>query len=47
MIFWKNSDFWYKWSNDHIQQVFQILERSDKYSYPFWNSIILYRFYTE
>ena len=20
--FLKNSDFWYKWSNDHIQQVF-------------------------
>ena len=52
---WKNSDFWYTWSNDHIQQVFQISERSDQYSrrydilnsYPLWNSIILYHFYTK
>ena len=43
----------YTWSNDHIQQVFQISERSDQYSrrydilnsYPFWN--MLYRFYEE
>ena len=53
--FLKNSDFWYTWSNDHIQQVFQISERSDQYSrrydilnsYPLWNSIILYHFYTK
>ena len=32
MIFLKNSDFCYKWSTDHIQQVFQISERSDEYS---------------
>ena len=24
--FLKNSDFWYTWSNDHIQQAFQISE---------------------
>ena len=30
--FLKNSDFWYAWSFDHIQQVFQISERSDQYS---------------
>ena len=30
--FLKNSDFWYTWSHDHIQQVFQISERSDQYS---------------
>ena len=30
--FLKNSDFWYTWSKDHIQQVFQISERSDQYS---------------
>ena len=30
--FLKNFDFWYTWSNDHIQQVFQISERSDYYS---------------
>ena len=53
--FLKNSDFWYTWSNDHIQQVFQISERSDEYSrrydildsYPLWNCIMLYRFYTK
>ena len=28
----KNSDVWYMWSHDHIQQVFQISERSDQYS---------------
>ena len=52
--FLKNSDFCYTWSNDHIQQVFQISERSDEYSrrydilksYPF-GSILLYHFYTE
>ena len=51
--FLKNSDFWYTWSYDHIQQMFQISERSDQYSkrydildsYPFWNSIMLYPFY--
>ena len=31
-IFFFNSDFWYTWSNDHIQQVIQISERSDQYS---------------
>ena len=53
--FLKNSDFWFTWSNDHIQQVFQISERSYQYSrgydifnsYPLWNSIMLYRFYTK
>ena len=30
--FLKNSDFWYTCSNDHIQQTFQISERSDLYS---------------
>ena len=53
--FLNNSDFRYTWSNDHIQQVFQISERSDQYSrrydilnsYPLWNSIILYHFYTK
>ena len=49
--FLKNSDFWYTWSNDHIQQVFQISERPwsifleiwhVKVS-TYWNSIILYR----
>ena len=30
-IILKNSDFWYTWSNDLIQQVFQISERSDQY----------------
>ena len=30
--FLKNSDFCYKSSNDHIQQVFQMSERSDEYS---------------
>ena len=53
--FLENSDFSHTWSIDHIQQVFQILERSDEYSrrygilnsYPFWNSIMLYLFYTE
>ena len=30
-FFEKNSDFWYTWSNDHIQQLFQISERSDQY----------------
>ena len=48
--FKKKIDFWYTWSNDHIQEVFQISERSDKYSrrynilnsYPSWNSIFLY-----
>ena len=53
--FLKNSDFWYTWSYDHIQQVFKISDRSDQYSrrygilnsYPFWNSIMLYRFYTK
>ena len=30
--FLKNSDFCYTWSKDHIQQVFQISERSDQYS---------------
>ena len=28
--FLKISDFWYTWSNDHIQQVFKISERSDQ-----------------
>ena len=28
--FLKNSDFWYTWSNDHIEQVFKISERSDQ-----------------
>ena len=32
MIFLKNAEFNYKWFNDHIQQVFQIAERSDQYS---------------
>ena len=53
--FFKNSDFCYTWSNDLIQQVFQISERSDQYSrrydilnsYPLWNNIILYHFYTK
>ena len=27
----KNSDFWYTWSHYHIQQVFQISERTDQY----------------
>ena len=27
----KKSGFGYTWSNDHIQQVFQISERSDQY----------------
>ena len=30
--FLKNSDFWYTWSNDNIQQVFQFSERSDQYA---------------
>ena len=30
--FLRNSDNWYTWSYDHIQQVFQISERSDQYS---------------
>ena len=30
--FLKNSDFWYTLSNDYIQHVFQISERSDQYS---------------
>ena len=30
--FLKNYDFWYTWSNDHIQKVFQVSERSDQYS---------------
>ena len=30
--FLKNSDFWYTWSNYHIQQVFLISERCDQYS---------------
>ena len=43
--FLKNSDFWYKWSYDHIQQVFQISERSDQYSrrYDILNSYHLWR----
>ena len=46
--FLKHSDFWYTWSNDHIQQVCEISERSYQYSRrydilnscPFWNSIV-------
>ena len=46
----KNSDYFYIWSNNHIQQMFQISERSYQYSrrydilnsYPYWNSIMLY-----
>ena len=30
--FLKKSDFCYTWSNDHIQYVFQISERYDRYS---------------
>ena len=30
--FSKYSDFYYTWSKDHIQLVFQISERSDQYS---------------
>ena len=30
--FSKNYDFYYTWSNDHIQHVFQISERSYQYS---------------
>ena len=53
--FLKISYFWYIWSDDHIQQVFLISKLSDQYprrndilnSYPFWNSIMLYRFYTK
>ena len=53
--FLKNSDFCYTWSNDHIQRVFQISERSDQYSrrydilksYPCGIALLLYRFYTK
>ena len=36
--FLKKSDFWYTWSNDHLEQVFQISERSDQYS---WRYVML------
>ena len=50
----KYSDFSYTWSNDHIQYVVQISERSYGYSrrydtvvISYWNNIFLYHFYTK